>query len=56
MARGALASVVLTGLGAAAGYLTQIFISRTLGAQEFGKKLCDTTLLVCPRVMLALGR
>jgi len=37
VARGALLSVFLTGLGTALAYPVQVFVSRTLGASEYGR-------------------
>jgi len=37
VARGAIVSVILTGVGTALSYGVQIFISRTLGVHEYGK-------------------
>ena len=55
VARGAILSVGLVGLGTIVGYLTQIFMSRTLGASEFGTYTYVLGLLGIVRTVASLS-
>ncbi len=55
IARGAVLSVLLMGFGSGVGYAIQIFISRTLGAEEYGSYAYVLGLLNIVRTVVTLS-